>query len=222
MLISYCVPVMNRTYDLKVAMGYFIESALLSPPVELVIINYGSKDDLDDYVKTIEYEPLMYKKYEAEYYHMAHARNLTIRAATGEYILISSADVLPKKPYFSTVRERIDCGNIWLHHHKNYVGVICCQKEELVESGGFDERFEFYGKEDKDLLLRLRRRGKKHEQLPRGMLGLLPTSKQEKFKNYRPGVSSYRRSKNAKAIYLDNIQNNVLVANQDIEWGVRL
>ena len=41
---------MNRTYDLKKTLPLTIQAADASPPVEIVVLNYNSKDDLEDYI----------------------------------------------------------------------------------------------------------------------------------------------------------------------------
>ena len=53
---------MNRCYDLKKSLPYLIESARLSPPVEIFVLNYGSKDDLDEYIKTQPKDLITYMK----------------------------------------------------------------------------------------------------------------------------------------------------------------
>lgn len=227
MIISICIPCMNRTYDLKKTLPLVIQAANQSPPVEIVVLNYNSQDDLDDYMDYMlddwhdgDCHSLTYKKYTGrDHYHMAHARNLSVLASKGEFVIISSADVILSDGYFDIVRKTLEEDNYaWLRHHDRFVGVLGCMRGEFISSGGFDERFEFYGKEDRDIILRLVRRGGKFKQLPHGLLGLIPTPKTEKFKNYRLKLSRSEISKRSKAIYEDNIKNEVLVVNED-GWG---
>jgi len=89
---------------------------------------------------------------------------------------------------------------------------------EFVEAGGFDERFEFYGKEDKDLILRLKRRGHKFGQMPSNLLTSILTPRKEKYKNYRLSLNRLEVYKRSKAIYEENIRNEVLVVNKG-GWG---
>ena len=227
-LISICIPCHKRTYDLKKVMPSLIAAANASPPVEIAILDYNSPDDLGEYIELVrefgrlsEKNKLTYTKYTGrDYYHMAHARNLSVLASAGEYVVISSADIFLDENYFNTVREMLSEGNyVWLSHNLRFVGVVVCKREEFIDTGGFDERFEFYGKEDKDLVLRLERRGGKTARLPAGLLSLIPTPKEDKFKNYRLPLSRKETKKLAKPIYEENIRNKVLVANKGKEWG---
>ena len=49
--ISFCIPCMGRAHDLKKTMPHLIKAAIKSPPVEIVILDYNSKDDLEKYIK---------------------------------------------------------------------------------------------------------------------------------------------------------------------------
>ena len=150
---------------------------------------------------------------------MAHARNLSVLGSSGEFIVISCADVIVSKDYFQAIRKVLaEDEYMWIRHSRRFVGVIGVQKEEFIASGGFDERFEFYGKEDKDLKLRLERRGGKVKILSDKFLRLIPTPREDKFKNYRLQLSRRQMSNRAKKIYEENIENEVKVVNKD-GWG---
>ncbi|HEY5549740.1 MAG TPA: glycosyltransferase [Candidatus Saccharimonadales bacterium] len=225
MLISFCIPCMNRTYDLKKTMPYLTAAAKASPPVEVVILDYNSVDDLEDYIKSVKQENpdfiLTYRKYSGrDTYHMAHARNLSVLAASGEYIVIFSTDLFPYKDFIPTVRRLIaETGAKWLYTGILYLGVIVCKKAEFVAAGGYDERFELYGPEDKDLNERLARRGVKSARYPEELIGIFRTTDTEKTKNYRLKMSKREMSGLMRQYYFQNNQDLIKVANQGLEWG---
>lgn len=227
MIISVCIPCMNRTYDLREIMPSLIDAANHSPPVEIVILDYNSQDDLAEYItdvkKTVTFtngSMLSYKKYIGrDYYHMAHARNLSVLASVGEYIVISCADVCLPEDYFERIRTAWHEGIMWTKHNHRYVGIVGMWREEFLDAGGFDERFEFYGKEDKDLIARLERRGDAGKMLSSRGMKILSTPKEDKYKNYRLVLPRSKIAKRAKRIYERNIRNKVLVANENKEWG---
>jgi len=226
MKISICIPCMNRVHDLELVMPSLIEAANNSPPVEIVILDYNSQDQLRSFIEHTasigllnKGNTLTYAHYTGnDYYHMAHARNLSVQASCGDYVLISSADVYMLPNYLVVMRQKISEGYVWIHHSDRYVGVICIKRQEFIDAGGFDERFEFYGKEDKDLVLRLRRRGAAHTRIP-DLLELIYTPWSMKLANYRGSPSRREVGKRSKKIYLENIDRGVLVANTETGWG---
>jgi hypothetical protein len=217
---------MNRTHDLKVVLPSVIDAANESPPVEIVILDYNSQDDLATYMGKVLTRPnlvdgnfITYRKYTGrDHFHMAHARNLAVLASRGDYIYISCADIKLKPSMVKIIRAELEKGYTWLHHSDRFVGNICISRQEFIDAGGYDERFEFYGKEDKDLLQRLRRRGAPHAQIP-DRLTLIYTPWPEKLRNYRLPLSRKQMSKRSKAIYQENMEAGVLVANEGKEWG---
>lgn len=227
-LISYTIPVHKRTADLELALPRIVAAANASPPVQIVIVDYGEQPPLYPLIRPYysqlntqnRFTLITYRK--RPHYHMAHARNLSIRASIGAYITISCADVLPRENFFHVIRERLHDtqADVLRSQTEGYIGVITAKRQQIVDAGGFDERFEFYGREDKDLLLRLLRRG-----LTQGtydldaMMELIRTGWSQKLKNYRLVLSREEARSRASALYDENIRNNVLIANEGHRWG---
>ena len=225
MIISWCIPCHNRTYDLKKTLPLVIQAANQSSPVEIVILDYNSQDDLAEYyAQTTQAHfdccdgvTLTYEKYTGrDYYHMAHAQNLSMIAASGEYVINVGADVIPAINYFSTIRELLSLGDVVWMSSKRY-GMAVIRKDEFIAAGGNDERLEFYGKTDRDLIDRLHRRGGKYVRYPDNIMTTIPTSREQKWKNYRLR-SAHRMKVLNKEIYEENMRNEVLTVNPD-GWG---
>lgn len=216
MLISFCIPAHNRLADLKISLPYVIAATQISPPAEVVILDYGSTDGLREYARGLA--GVTYRRYEAKYFHKAHAFNLAILASRGEYFVLLGTDACPHPDYLKIVRERIAAGCVWMVVD-NLRGIITCEREEFIAAGGYDERFEFYGPEDKDLEARLIRRGKKHCVLPMRLMRVFLTPEEDKVKNYRLKLTKARMIHLMRRVYRENMARGVLVANEGREWG---
>jgi len=215
-LFSYCIPIRNRKADLVVALPTVLAAVCLETSVEVVVLDYGSTDGLCNYVwpLTEDWGGLRYIRHEAEYYHMAWARNLAMRAGLGRYLISTNADTLLAPSYFQVLKEvalRTDCDVMRAGKHIN--GVLAVKRDEFWRSGGFDERFEFYGPEDKDFVARLERRGLSMEYYDPHLLGKIPTPDNVKVEGYRLPLSKREMAKKMHAVYEENKTRGVLVAN---------
>jgi len=216
---------MNRTDDLKRVMSYRLDAAERSMPIEFVILDYNSQDDLRDFVMGELSRHcdaagilLTYRKFMARnYYHQAHAYNLSVMSAHGEYVCIMGADTFPDMDYFPVVRSLISTGCRWIED-KRYKGAVCVKWSDFVAIGGYDERFEFYGSEDRDLAVRLARLGIKKGTLSAGLIGNNHTPDEVKMANYRIKISKVESSRRMREVFDDNFKREVIIVNQE-GWG---
>lgn len=229
MKISLCIPCMNRTHDLAVVMNSLVAAANYSPPVQIMVLNYNSRDNLSEYLKEaienysfVGGNELVTKKFiGGEYYHMAHAKNLSVLASSGSFVLSSNADVFLPEDYFDRIRKAVVLNkSLWTYHSGKWVGMIGYTRSLFEWAGGYDERFEFYGKEDRDMILRLKRRPEKGELLSSSGMSQIWTEDEPKFRtNYRLKMPKREIKAFSKFIYDENIANEIKVANKGKEWG---
>ena len=223
-IISILMPCKNRTHDLKKTLPHIMDAGALSPPVEYLILDYGSDDDLKEYAEEMAYNDeydenyFTYKSVRQEYYHMAHAWNLAAKFSRGKYLAVFGTDIIPDADYFKVVREKLAEDDYKWMRGKKLKGVLVCEREEFMNAGGYDERFELYGPEDDDLEERLVRRKAKFCLLP-DLLSEITTAKTDKTSNYRI-TSRLQAKKIQKPIHEENIRNQVLVANEGKKWGI--
>ena len=224
MLISLTTPCMNRTHDLKAVMPSRILAASASPPVEIVIVNYNSRDDLDKYVNGLDMPEgvsLSLRHYRRrEYWHMAHGFNLAVLAAKGEYFWLLGCDVFMAPHAVAEVRRLIEKrGDVWMHAANNS-GNIVCRKDAFVAVGGYDERFEFYGQEGLELNERMERNGYQRGLFSNSLLRILPTDREAKTSNYRfEGGNKTIFSRMMRPIYWQCQDDEVMTANEGKDWG---
>jgi len=247
-MISLCIVVMNRTDDLKRTLPETIKAAKASPPVEIVILDYDSKDDLVDYLKNIDYPITYARSPNHKFFSISHSRNCAVKASSGDYIVIQDADIILKKDTIPTWRNLLEIYNTtWLIEEGRYLKeeipgmgkltggrLLVCQRNEFLKMGGYDERFNLCGPEDKDICMRLYRRDAKVETYSWHLIDEIRTRQERKIANldkekYRALVPeeltnkvSYTKllmQRAMREIYLDNCAKGVLVANEGKEWG---
>jgi len=226
-MFSWTIPCHKRLPQLLQSLPGLVAAANADPPVEIVIVDYGDQPALEPELLPIlanlspENRALTVFYRGRPYYHAGHARNLSIRASTGDYVIISSTEITPAVGYFRHLREQLAAANAkWLACDSRYVGVLVIDRLELIAAGGYDERFEFYGGDDKDLRERLRRR-----RLPEGYycgedwLTMTRTYNADKVRNYRLPLTKTAMMMAGSAIFKENREQGVLVANEGLDWG---
>lgn len=226
MIISFCIPIMNRLEDLKEAMPHHIAIADRYPPIQIAVADINSTDGLEDYMKhTMEAvnfnngSYFTYRKYtQRSTWHMALGFNLAMKLGDGDYLVATPADHYVELGYIPAVMEFIEQGCVWITGPK-FKDLIAIKREEFYNTGGYDEHFELYGPEDLDLQERLARRGGKYGQLPFGLVQNMFTPEDKKMANYRIKGNKKELSNLMLPHLNKNRQDNQLVANQDIEWG---
>jgi len=245
MIISICIPNMNRTYDLKQTLPKTIQAINNSPPAEIVVLDYDSKDDLEEYIKTTkdtvfleEGNTLLYTKSPNHpYFSISHSRNLAALASHGEYIIILDADISPHEDFINYIRELIEKENpIWMCEKGLTIEgftagrIPVVKRDEFISAGGYDERFNVCGPEDKDICMRLHRRGGKFIAFPHSLTDEIYTPRKEKIRNLNlelykdelpkgKGWTKLVMSRTMRKIYEENNANKALVANEGKEWG---
>lgn len=225
---------MNRLEPLRQALPKIVAAANCSPPVEIVILNYSSTDDLENYLAEAQDELALNNKnfwtivrhMGEKYYHSTRAVNITHKAAHGLYTVQLNAEALPKPTAIQYIRKRIlEAQPVWMCEGRMGRWIIC-NRDAFIQAGGYDERFNAYGPEDKDFCERMHRRGGKFEQLPANLIDEIPTPNREKLRNLdtstytEPMWVKRQMSRRMRLIYEANCQAGQLIANEGNEWGI--
>lgn len=170
--ISFCTVVMNRLDHLSKTLPKNIQDNLSYGNVEFVVLNYNSKDGLDDWILNkmdhyIKNGILKYiKTTEPKYFFRSHAKNIAAKMATGDIVCNIDADNFTGNGFASYVNEEfLKDENSYLMvqkilKSKDCYGRICVFKKDFMEITGYDETMTDYGFEDDDLINRLDLLGK--------------------------------------------------------------
>ena len=235
--ISFCTTCMDRLYNLKDTLPVNIEYNKSYPHLEFVILNYNSKDELDEWMKEnmmehIEYGLVSYyKTTEPEYFSMSHSRNIAFKVATGDIVNNVDADnytyvpegiykCKPKENWASFLNRMANQSPdkiIFAKGKQLLRGRVGFYKKEFMELGGYDEDLMGYGHDDKDLITRA-----KHLDFvlyPWGgrYCGRIITTRAEKDKNMEKHwrVTEKENKEKSEA----NIAKGIFIANQNRHWG---
>jgi len=161
--ISLCTTCMGRLHDLKQTLPKNIEDNRDYPNVEFVILDYNSDDGLEDWMRKSMMQHIesgvvaYYRTTEPKYYSMAHSRNVAFLVAGGDIVNNVDADNWTSTSfagYVNRLANQCPRKAIFAKGKRMLRGRIGFFKDEWEELGGYDERFDGYGHDDKDILYR--------------------------------------------------------------------
>jgi GT2 family glycosyltransferase len=199
--ISLCTVCMNRLPHLAKTLPVNIAENSDYPNLEFVVLNYNSKDEMDDWMKThmrkyistglVKY----YRTTEPEFFRMAHSKNMCAKLATGDIICNMDADNYAGPGYANWVQKCFEeQGSDTLITtirndaipYPDQAGKMCFSKDIFNAVNGYDESFLGYGMEDVDLINRLENAGAKRVFIEEEKyLRYIAHSDQERFAHHR-------------------------------------
>ena len=222
--ISYCTTCCNRLWQLALSLPGNLKR--LKENEELILVNYGSTDNLTRYIQSsklclefIENKKLIYAEVlNVKLYHSSKAKNIAHRLGNGKFLVNLDAD-------------NFNIGiNNKIQKHKDkkcliYFGVdqvcdtcgrIAIVKNGFYEIGGYDESFMPMGFQDIDLILRADGHGLEFFEKPIYSQNL-KNSTEEKMIN--TGLVNWHEcDKINREISEKNIKNKQFVVNKS-GWG---
>jgi hypothetical protein len=172
--ISFAVISMNRLHQLKQTLIKNIEDNICYPDIEFLVLNYNSKDGMDEWVynNLSTYirsgKVVYYKTVQPKQWSPSHSKNLAFRLASGDVICNIWADYFAGKNFAEFVNHSFCADSnivltpICLHKSRSsyspasdLLGKVCVRKEDFMKIHGFDERINKHGFEDYDFINRL-------------------------------------------------------------------
>jgi hypothetical protein len=155
---------MNRLQHLKLTLPRNIYDIREYRNAEIIILNYNSKDGLDNWMLKHYYNEVhggLIKYYWTKvptYFHMSHAKNMAHRIATGDVLCNVDADNYIGDGFCEYVNKEFTKNrNIILY--AGTFGKIAMARENFMRLGGYDEQFIGWGYEDADMRRRAARLG---------------------------------------------------------------
>lgn len=231
--IAICTTCMGRTSDLKATLPANIASNADYRNLEFVVLDYGSKDDMYEFMMSDLIRPFLtmgrvryLRTKRPNHFSMSHSRNIAFLNSKADIVTNVDADnftgrsfavmlnklaaTCQKKAFFSK-------GKRGLH------GRIGMYKSEFQQIGGYDEDLRGYGFDDHSLMIRAMNSGFK-------MMwwgGLTDEDFTRRLRTPRNRVAENMIDKNWRnsemlnhELTINKVERGVLVTNQGRPWGV--
>ena len=151
---------------------------------EVVFVNYGSDEqitsEIEHLVKNYSFCKYIYSETRGMVWSRAHALNIGLKSASGDYVIFSDIDLLFPAIFtelltlflsdrtFLTHRcyylpqgfeLNSECNGKFDDIPSSYVGLLAVKREHSLKINGFDEFYQIWGAEDDDFIERLERAG---------------------------------------------------------------
>lgn len=192
---------MNRMPHLSQTLPVNIAENQDCPDLEFVVLNYNSRDDMDQWMRTHMSDHIAsglvkyYRTTEPEFFNLAHSKNMCTNLATGEVVCNVDADNFAGPGYINWVRECFavkgpDTVITTLRKdgipYRDQGGKLCFTKALFNAVNGYDESIFGYGMDDVDFCNRLENAGATRVFIEEEKyLRFIPHSDEERIANYR-------------------------------------
>jgi len=222
-LLSYCISIMNRIYQLKKTLKINIDNSSITS--EFIIIDYNSNDGLKEYIYNNFQTDILSGKLiyiytnKIKYWHASICKNTTHMKANGKYIVNLDCDNFIDKDgdklIINTFLENGD--DIIISQTNNIIssgngGRISITKDNFIKLGGYDESFYPMGYQDYDLIERAKKSGLKYININKNNNAIFNT-KNESIKNIGIKIDYNKMNNINKLLSKINIDNNNLQVN---------
>ncbi|QJB32834.1 glycosyltransferase family 2 protein [Chitinophaga oryzae] len=191
---------MNRLSYLCETLPANIQQNSRFPFVEFVVLNYNSRDGMDDWMKNNMQEHIesgilkYYVTTEPAYFDLSHSKNLALKLASGDIIGMLDADNYAGVDYVNWVNDAFEengKNTVVTTLRRDFIpyrdqgGKLCFHRDLLHAVNGFDESMKGYGVEDVDLVNRLEKIGGRRVYISNEVhLKFISHSNEERLKNF--------------------------------------
>jgi glycosyltransferase involved in cell wall biosynthesis len=157
-MVSYCIPCRDRLHHLKVTLPKTVKGIL--PSDEIIVLNYGSSDEIDEWMVSNPFKNVRYFKLveENSRWQMSRAKNVAHRLSSRPYVCNLDCDNWVVPGVSEYIIENLAPGRIIAMPQEYRIssmgGRVALSLHDFCEIGGYDERFESWGYEVTDFLKR--------------------------------------------------------------------
>jgi len=224
---SFCTTCAGRAHQLKKTLEVNAQMIAADPALEWVIVNFGSKDDLHDYMmaqlSSLSHRIVYVRELSGRPWHSSVAKNTAHRLASGRILMNLDCDNFIGDAV-ETIRLYFNNGCRALHlgsgaSRDGTGGRIVLAHELFYELGGYDETFYPMGYQDFDLLERASAFGAPILKAPCLGTLALPNNKQDSIANCKKdGMVWEDYNRRNMMLSLKNIAGSKLSARERNAW----
>lgn len=224
--LSYCTTCCNRLWQLALTIQDNLED--LNENEELILVNYGSKDNLTRYIQSSYLCGKLMDENRFKYidvldvnkYNCPKAKNIAHRFASGKFLVNLDADnnnYLINKTILNTDNRDKALFHLWNNISSGTYGKICMPRDIFYKLGGYDESFLPIAYQDEDIIRRAKAMNIEIISKPISINAIQNTMEE---KVNETGLEDWWKCWNVNKAKSDlNVLNNNLIANKDTGWG---
>ncbi len=146
------------------------------PGLRCIVVDYGCPERSGDWVARHHPAVQVVRTGPQPHFNAARARNAGAAAVDTPWVCFMDADTLLDADLAQRLLPRLAAGHFYRPHPcpAELSGMLVCTLREFHAAGGYDELFEGWGSEDRDLCLRLQRAGSTASTFPAQGLRCIP------------------------------------------------
>lgn len=234
MKISFCTTCMGRLHHLEQTLPINLINTASYPNREFILLNYGSKDDLHNWVKKhlTEYiEAGIVKYYRTKipkYFVATHAKNIAHRQATGDILCNVDSDNFLLQGFAEHIVEQINESSCIIASPSydmfdtpGSCGKIALKREHFYSVNGYDEDInQGWGWDDTNFQMRARLQNNlKLKNFGKKWCICINHSDCERIKNFVNHNLVFTKEKSIE-ITKKAYENKNYIVNQNKNWGI--
>lgn len=233
MRISFCTTCMDRLFHLEQVFKRNLESSSSFTDVEFVILNYGSRDGLDEWARrnlSSEIEKGIvsyYRTDEPRYWVAAHAKNIAHKLATGDILCNLDSDILIPEGYCEYIESVFKSNpdsiiafeSEDVHGNHGCAGIVAAKKHHFYSVNGYDEQIRMgWGYDDMNFQFRCRMHNGLELVVPPKICLCIPHSNDIRTANCQLKQIDITRQMSF-GLCEESAKNKDYVANKSQNWG---
>jgi glycosyltransferase involved in cell wall biosynthesis len=177
-------------------------------PDELIVVDYDCPDKTGEWVEANVPQATVVRGSQPDGgFNISRARNLGAAAAKSEWLFFVDADILLGPQLGDALRTGLQPGNFYQPAAKasnsgsQIYGSFACTAADFAAIGGYDEVIEGWGREDKDLYLRLMLHGVQRSFYSSALLSVIKHGDAER--HVLPGMNDRWQNEAVNAAYVE-------------------